>query len=180
MARVGRLHPGLSRNRAFRPLIGARAWPIPPSHSSYALLFRYSRETWGWTMNRFEQSVPDDDIYISEEVIARLHGAAENTVLEFVAAFQANQRASLAMHCYRKSHLRETGLTIASTCDLTTLVHVCGQLRGQMIFAQARAHTRQPRKELRPAISIACSAGGTYPPLVDVDDTPNCEQAVLA
>jgi hypothetical protein len=52
-----------------------------------------------WQMNSFEQLLSDDDIYISEELIARLHGAAENTILEMVAAFQADQRASLAMHC---------------------------------------------------------------------------------
>jgi hypothetical protein len=136
-------------------------------------------------MGSFELPVPDDDIYISEELIARLHSATEDTVLEVVAAFQANQRASLAMHCYRKSHLREIGLTIASTCDLSTLVHVCGTLRGQMIFAQARAHTEKPRLEaMRPAISIASSAGGLYPPPANVDDTSDCdeceEEAVLA
>ena len=131
----------------------------------------------GADMSSFELPVPDDDIYISEELIARLHGATDDTVLDVVAAFQANQRASLAMHCYRKSHLRETGLTIAGTCDLTTLVQVCGPLRGQAIFAQARARTDKPRLAPVPAISIACSAGGTYPPPVAVDDTSNCEEA---
>jgi hypothetical protein len=79
------------------------------------------------------------------------------------------------VHCYRKSHLRQTGLTIASTCDLSALVHVCGPLRGQAIFAQSRTRSDKPGKvlgRLRPAITLACSAGGTYPPLVDVDDTP--------
>jgi hypothetical protein len=134
-------------------------------------------------MSSFEQPLQDDDICISEELIGRLHRATENTVLELIAAFQANRRASLAMHCYRKSHLRQTGLTIASTCDLSTLVHVCGPLRGQAIFAQSRVRSETPRKvlgRLRPAITLACSAGGTYPPLVDVDDTPICEQVVLA
>jgi hypothetical protein len=134
----------------------------------------------GADMSSFELPVPDDDIYISEELIARLHGATEDSVLEVVAAFQANQRASLAMHCYRKSHLRETGLTIASTCDLSTLVRVCGTLRGQKIFAQARAHTEKPRLEAaRPAISIACSAGGIYPSPTDVDDTSDCEEEAV-
>jgi hypothetical protein len=102
-------------------------------------------------------------------------------VLELVAAFPAHRRASLAMHCYRKSHLRETGLTIASTCDLTTLVHVCGPLRGQAIFAQSRAGFDKPRSvgRARPAISIAISAGGTYPAPVDVDDTSSCEEEAV-
>jgi hypothetical protein len=129
-------------------------------------------------MRSIEQPLQDDDIYISEALMGRLHGATEGAVLELVAAFRADRRASLAMHCYRKSHLRQTGLTIASTCDLTTLVHVCGPLRGQAIFAQSRARSDKPTRvgRGRPAISIACSAGGTYPPPVDVED----EEAVPA
>jgi hypothetical protein len=126
-------------------------------------------------MSGIEQALEDDDIFISDELIGRLYGATENTVLELVAAFQADRRASLAVHCYRKSHLRQTGLTIASTCDLSALVHVCGPLRGQAIFAQSRTRSDKPGKVLgrmRPAITLACSAGGTYPALVDVDDTP--------
>ncbi len=133
-------------------------------------------------MSSFEQPLQDDDIYISEELIGHLHGATDDTVLELVAAFQANKRAWLAMHCYRKSHLRQTGLTIASTCDLGTLVHVCGPLRGEAIFAQSRAHSDEPRRgsgRLRPAITLACSAGASYPPLVDVDDTVNGGQTFL-
>jgi hypothetical protein len=133
---------------------------------------RRGRLAWGWTMGNLDHPLQDDDIYISEELIARLHGAAESTVLELVGAFQANERANLAMHCYRKSHLRHTGLTIASTCDETTLIHVCGPLRGQAIFAQSRACADKPTRvgRGRPAISIACCAGGSYPPLVDVED----------
>jgi hypothetical protein len=52
-------------------------------------------------MNSFEQLLQDDDIHISEEAIGRLHGATDKAVLEMVAAFQANRRASLAMS-YRR------------------------------------------------------------------------------
>jgi hypothetical protein len=129
-------------------------------------------------MRSIEQPLQDDDIYISEAVMGRLHGATEGAVLELVAALPADRRAILAMHCYRKSHLRETGLTIARTCDLATLVHVCGPLRGQVIFAQSRAGFDKPKSvgRARPAISIAISAGGTYPAPVDVDE----EEAIPA
>ena len=63
-------------------------------------------------MISFVPATQDDDVYISEELIGRLHGATEDSVLALVANFQSNQRASLAMHWYRKSHLRRTGLTI--------------------------------------------------------------------
>jgi hypothetical protein len=133
-------------------------------------------------MSSFEQPLQDDEIYISEELIGHLHGATDDIVLELVAAFQANKRAWLAMHCYRKSHLRQSGLTIASTCDLSTLIHVCGPMRGEAIFAQSRARSDEPRRGLgrmRPAITLACSAGASYPPLVDVDDTANGGQTFL-
>jgi hypothetical protein len=134
-------------------------------------------------MYSLEQPLQDDDICISEELIGRLHGATENTVLELVAAFQANRRASLAMHCCRKSHLRQTGVTIARTCDLATLVQVCGPLRGQAIFCQSRECSGRPRKVLgraRAAITLARSAGGTYPQHEDVEDAANYEEAVPA
>jgi hypothetical protein len=132
-------------------------------------------------MNNFEHPLQDDDIFISEGLIARLHNATESTVLELVAALRSNQRATLAMHCYRKSHLRQTGLTIAGTCDLTTLVRVCGPLRGEAIFAQSRACSDKPRGvgRVRPAISIAISAGATYPPPVDMDEASNSEEEAV-
>jgi len=132
-------------------------------------------------MSRFPVLIQDDDICISEELIGRLHSATEGSVLELVATFPANQRAILAMHCYRKSHLRRTGLTIASTCDLVSLVQECGPIRGEAIFAQSRRKSEEPKRlwgRVRPTITLACSAGGSRPPLVDHDDLPSCEQCV--
>jgi hypothetical protein len=131
-------------------------------------------------MSVFEQPLQDDDICISEEMIGRLHCASETSVLELVAALQASRRASLAMHCYRRSHLRQAALTIASTCDLTTLVHVCGPIRGQAIFDQSRAHPVKPRVRGRAKITLARSAGGAYRFPIDTDDTLKLEQAVPA
>ena len=118
-----------------------------------------------------------DDINISEELIGRLHRATEDSVLQLVANLRANQRASLAMHCYRKSHLRRTGLTIASTCDLISLVRVCGPIRGEAIFAQSRKRSEEPRRlweRVPPTITLACSAGVSYP--APVDQQVECEQ----
>jgi hypothetical protein len=84
------------------------------------------------------------------------------------------------MHCYRRSHLRQAALTIASTCDLTTLVHVCGPIRGQAIFDQSRALPDKPRARGRAKITLARSAGGAYRFPIDTDDTLKLEQAVPA
>jgi hypothetical protein len=136
-----------------------------------------------WPMINFAPTIQVDDINISEELIGRLQRATEDSVLELVANFQANQRASLAVHCYRKSHLHQTGLTIASTCDLSSLVGECGPILGAAIFAQSRKRSEEPKRlweRVRPTVTLACSAGGSYPPLVDLDEAPCCEQAVPA
>jgi len=123
-------------------------------------------------MINFEPTIQVDDITISEKLIGRLHRATEDSVLEVVANLRANQRASLAMHCYRKSHLHQTGLMIASTCDLNSLVEECGPVLGEAIFDQSRKRFVGPRRlwgRVRPAVTLACSAGGSYPQLVDLD-----------
>jgi hypothetical protein len=139
-------------------------------------------------MINFAPTIQVDDVNISEELIGRLHRATEESVLELVVNLRANQRASLAMHCYRKSHLHQTGLTIASTCDLSSLVEECGPILGEAIFAQSRKRFAEPRRlwgRTRPTVTLASSAGGSYPPLVDLDivdldDAPGREQAVPA
>jgi hypothetical protein len=87
-------------------------------------------------MNMFGSSNPilDDDTCISEELIGRLHNATEGSVPDLVAAFTSNERASLAVFCYHKSHLRRIGLAIARTCDLTSLVQEWGVILGQAVF----------------------------------------------
>ena len=117
----------------------------------------------------------DDDICISDELIGRLHLATEDRARHLVAAFAANERASLAMFCYRKSHLRRIGLAIATTCDLHSLVQQWGTVLGQAIFARSRERAEEPGRvgvRLRPKITLARSAGRHFPPPIDLDDVP--------
>ena len=55
-------------------------------------------------MDRSPNSFLEDDTCIPEELIGLLHGAAEGSVPDIVAALTANERASLAMFCYHKPH----------------------------------------------------------------------------
>jgi hypothetical protein len=132
-------------------------------------------------MNMFGSSnpIPDDDICISDELIGRLHYATEDRALDLVAAFTANERASLAMFCYRKSHLRRIGLAIATTCDLHSLVQQWGTVLGRAIFAQSRERSEEPGRmgvRPRPKITLARSVGRYYPPPIDLDEIaqPTC------
>jgi hypothetical protein len=135
-------------------------------------------------MASFANPIRDDDVYMSEELIARLHHASEDSIRELVAPLRASERANLAMHCYRKSHLREIGLTIATTCDLNVLVQELGPILGGAIFAQSRkGGSQEPARawgRTRPTITLACSAGGSYPPPVEFDDVSIFEERVPA
>jgi hypothetical protein len=127
--------------------------------------------------NMFGSSNPilDDDTCISEELIGRLRNATEGSVPDLVAAFTSNERASLAVFCYHKSHLRRIGLAIARTCDLTSLVQEWGVILGQAVFAQSRERSEELGRmgvRPRPKITLARSVGRHYPPPIDLDDVP--------
>jgi len=115
----------------------------------------------------------DDDTFVPEELIGRLHRATETTILDLMEKFTSRERANLAMFCYHKAHLRRIGLAIAATCDLPSLVQQWGTVLGQAIFAQSRDGALDPdpvRVTHRPKITLARSAGSARPPLVDSDE----------
>jgi hypothetical protein len=124
----------------------------------------------------------DDDRYISEALVGRLHRATEDSVLGLVSAFRPDDRAKLAMHCYRKSHLRQIGLTIATTCELGSLMRELGPVLGRAIFAQSRSRSeergraweRQPR-----TITLACSVGGPFSQVM-LNAPSACERGLRA
>jgi short-subunit dehydrogenase involved in D-alanine esterification of teichoic acids len=102
---------------------------------------------------------PADKFVISDELVGRLYRSSEQAILEIAAGMSPRDRASLAVFCYGKAHLHEIGLTIASTCELATLVQVMGNACGQIIFDQSHARkaaveqatlTRRPDKVTLP------------------------------
>src|SRR5262245_35095965 len=104
----------------------------------------------------------DDDQRVPEELVGRLYRAGEGGVMELLAGLSLRDRANLAMFCYRKSHLRRTGLAIAATCDQSTLVLAWGTALGQAIFAQSRerpAETESLSTVRRPKVTLATHAG---------------------
>jgi len=101
-----------------------------------------------------------DDYVVSDEIIGRLCRASETVIFDLLERFTPDQRANLAMHCYRRTHLRPVGLLIAATCDLVTFEQAFGKIIGEAIYAQSRvsgsgtsiarlrAYQNQPRDRL--------------------------------
>ena len=57
----------------------------------------------------------DDDQIVPEELVGRLYRASKNALDDLLSGLSLGDRVNLAMYCYRKSHLRRTGLAIAAT-----------------------------------------------------------------
>ena len=123
----------------------------------------------------------NDDQLVPEDLIGRLYGANERAVFEMLPELSLQDRAYLAMFCYRKSHLHRIGLAIAATCDETALVATWGTALGQTLYAQSREKPAAPLRAPgphRPKITLASLSANPFAPLDDEDedepeDTPN-------
>jgi|SRR6185437_3710774 len=122
----------------------------------------------------------DDDQAVSDDLIGRLYRATESTVFDLLPELSLQDRAYLAMFCYRKSHLHRIGLAIAATCDENVLVQTWGTALGQTLYAQSREAPppvpRQPGQH-RSKITLATLAGT---PPADFDDEDEADKAAEA
>jgi hypothetical protein len=115
----------------------------------------------------------DDDQDVPAELIGRLYRATESSVFEMLPDLSIQDRAYLAMFCYRKSHLHRIGLAIAATCDENVLVQTWGTALGQTLYAQSREAPPSPARapgQHRAKISLASLGGTSWMSSSDVDD----------
>src|SRR5450755_2052350 len=79
----------------------------------------------------------DDVCPVRDELLGELYRANDIFVPGFVYGLAPDIRASLALFCYRRSHLHSMGLAIAASCDEDNLVRAGGSV-GEFIFASSR------------------------------------------
>jgi hypothetical protein len=73
---------------------------------------------------------------VSDDLLKRLLDATLNAVADVADQLPAQQRAALAVYCYRRAHFRRLGLTLAALCSKPALVAEAGHA-GELIFRQA-------------------------------------------
>jgi hypothetical protein len=120
----------------------------------------------------------NDDQDVPDELIGRLYRATESSVFDMLPELSVQDRAYLAMFCYRKSHLHRIGLAIAATCDESVLVQTWGTALGQTLYAQSREAPPAPQRapgQHRAKITLA-SLGGAAP-WVSSDDADEADEA---
>ena len=81
---------------------------------------------------------------ISEQLLFSLYDAAKRGLPVPVGEVPPERRSSVALFCYRRSHLEEAALAVAATCDEEDLVDVGGAL-GRTLFLRSRS-IRSPAK----------------------------------
>jgi hypothetical protein len=122
----------------------------------------------------------NDDQEVPEELIGRLYRATESSVFEMLPDLSVQDRAYLAMFCYRKSHLHRIGLAIAATCDENVLVQTWGTALGQTLYAQSREAPPAPARvpgQHRSKITLASLSGSSPWVAADDDEDETAEAA---
>jgi hypothetical protein len=75
---------------------------------------------------------------VKDEILKRLLDSALNATPEIAGQLPDEQRAAMAIYCYRRSHLRRIGLQLAAQCERVDLVREAGTA-GELIYIQSRA-----------------------------------------
>src|ERR1700675_73658 len=101
----------------------------------------------------------DDVCPVRDELLGELYRANDLFVPGFVHTLAPDIRASLALFCYRRSHLHSMGLAIAASCDKDSLVWAGGSV-GAFVFACSReASPREVRSARADRRKITLATG---------------------
>ena len=95
---------------------------------------------------------------VSDEIFGRLRQASPSDAVKFAQTLPRTQCAQLAVFCYRRRHLHELGLMIASICERSELVDAAGA-SGMIIFDQdyRRIKSQTPLRWHRSSSTTASS-----------------------
>lgn len=101
----------------------------------------------------------EEECPVEESLLGELYRASPLGLHALVDSIPATTRAVLAHYCYRRSHLFDLGLAIASTCDRRDLLVAAGQI-GSAIFEQSRTQPMTaPDKRKKVTLSSASHVG---------------------
>jgi hypothetical protein len=102
--------------------------------------------------------LPQEEICpISEQLLFSLYDAAKRGLPVPVAEVPPERRSSVALFCYRRSHLEGAALAVAATCDEDDLVHVGGPL-GRTLFVKSRNVPSPAKKQSLSSLSALASS----------------------
>ncbi len=111
-------------------------------------------------MLRPRSVIPQEELCpVPEHVLGQLYRASSHQLDDVVASVPSSTRAMLALYCYRRTHLQDIGLAIATSCSEFDLREV-GGYAGTVLFKKAReapCHVR--RTHFRERLKVTLSTG---------------------
>ena len=114
-----------------------------------------------------------DPCPVSDGTLGELYRASKDGLAQLIATVAPDVRAALASYCYRRGHLKEIGLAIASTCQEHELV-TWGGTAGASLFARSReAGQAAPALTYYEARRTVTLASGPLRKLLPIDDEPD-------
>jgi len=83
---------------------------------------------------------------VRDELLGEMYRASEHGLPQLVESVSPEVRAMLALFCYRRSHLHQLALAIASSCTERELIEIGGRV-GSTLFALSREIGRASCRE---------------------------------
>ena len=119
---------------------------------------------------------------VRDELLGEMYRASEHGLPKLVESVSPEIRAMLALFCYRRSHLHQLALAIATSCTERQLIEIGGRV-GSTLYALSRepAHTQASTSgNGRKPITLSTKPLSAMKPLDDELDDEAVAQAVTA
>jgi hypothetical protein len=118
---------------------------------------------------------------VGDELLGEMYRASEHGLPRLVESVSPEVRAMLALFCYRRSHLHQLALAIASSCTERELIEIGGRV-GSTLHALSREPAGRASATTshngRKPITLSTKPLSTFKPLDDeLDDEGVAETA---
>ena len=97
---------------------------------------------------------------VDESLLGELYRSSSQGLHALVETITPASRARLALYCYRRAHLSDLGLAIASTCEQQDLVSIGGEA-GSALFVRSRTAPAIVQEKRR-KITLSNGSAFTY------------------
>lgn len=120
---------------------------------------------------------------VRDELLGEMYRASEHGLPKLVESVSPEARAMLALFCYRRSHLHQLALAIATSCSERELVEAGGRV-GSTLYALSRESSARSSAAAssngRKPITLSTKPLSTFKPLDDELDDADLTEAVTA
>ena len=120
---------------------------------------------------------------VRDELLGQMYRANANGLPLLVESVSSEDRAMLALFCYRRSHLHALAIAIAGSCTERDLIQLGGRV-GSVLYDLSRStpasRAAQSSHGGRKPVTLSTKPLTALAPLEDIEDDEQQPQVVLA